>query len=218
MSSLNGKRLWQEFRERWRNEGRQRFFRFDVEFDGQEPALDDTTRFQELKSVTQSQLSHSSELDNLARCLVASLFYFEFESNPRYTEGRMSCAGHIMCRLEGRGASLTALIRQLSSCAARFQVQEQTISEPIDHRSFIGTEGEFRKRIEFQVNGRQDKISIRVAEGGATSYNISGSPFTIHSLAKAQGIDSMFGRTDHRKRGVLDGARLPESKRQRARC
>jgi hypothetical protein len=58
------------------------YHRLDVEFDQAEPRLDDAKSMSELKSKVQADDSLSKAIDRIARCTVASLFYFELESIP----------------------------------------------------------------------------------------------------------------------------------------
>ena len=68
-----------------KDQRRGQYFRFNVEFEGREPRLDDPTRMQELKDIAGQNVNHSSskQLDHLARCVIAELFYFELEGVPR---------------------------------------------------------------------------------------------------------------------------------------
>ena len=52
MSSLSGRKLWQEFQNCGRADAKGHCFRFNIniEFDGTEPSPDDTSKMQELKS------------------------------------------------------------------------------------------------------------------------------------------------------------------------
>jgi len=62
---------------------RRQFFRFNVEFVGREPRLDDLSKISEMKNFAQDVVHHSKQLDHLARCMIAELFLFELESVPR---------------------------------------------------------------------------------------------------------------------------------------
>ena len=53
-----------------------RIHRLSVDFDGAEPRLDDTSRIPELIRKAQTDPSLSPGIDAVARCMVASLFYF----------------------------------------------------------------------------------------------------------------------------------------------
>jgi len=215
MSSLSGRKLWQEFRNCGRGDTEGRYFRFDIEFDGREPSLDNINQMEGLKLRAQAEHSKSKELDNLARCVVASLFYFEFESTPQYEDGEISCAGHILCRLRSGDPALEVVLLQLSKSSAKFALQNHTLPGVIGDCSFSDRYGNFRKRVEFTVNSRQQRIPIHLREGSSLSNNISGSPFSVDSFVAAQGLEAHFGRADHRKRKQPEGLQCSGRKKQR---
>ena len=201
LSSLSGRKLWQEFRNRRRADARGRHFHFDMDFDGQEPDLDNTSKMQDLQAHARAEFSESKELHNLARRVVASRFYFELESRPRYEKGQISGAGHISCRLRSDDPALEVLLDQLSENSARFLLGDRVLPDVIkpgviDDRSFVHRSGNFRKRLEFNVSDRQHKILIALKEGSSIPNGISGSPFSVDSFIAVQGMDAPFGRDD----------------------
>ncbi len=214
LSSLSGRKLWQEFRNRRRADSKGRYFRFDIGFEGEEPGLDNTSKMQELRMQARTEFSDSNELDDLARSVVASLFYFELEPTPKYRDGKISCAGNILCRLRVGNPALEVLFSQLSKSSARFLLDERALSGAVEDRSFIDRGGNFRKRVEFSLSDRQRKISTSLKEGSHPPNNVSGSPFSVDSLVAAQGMDAHFGRADH-KRKQPDDFRSPRAKRRR---
>ena len=71
----------------------------------------------------------------------------------------------------------------------------------------MGTlDGNFCRRVQFQVYDRKSPISIQLQEGQSQPSNISGSPFSIEKLVADQGLDACFGRVDHVKRKRVDSA------------
>jgi hypothetical protein len=88
-------RLWRMFWERMR--GRHikhvfrthpRYHRLDTEFDGELLRLDNTESIYELQLKAQEDYSISKVIDNIARCAIASLFYFELDSMPERCKHR----------------------------------------------------------------------------------------------------------------------------------
>ncbi|KAH7111354.1 hypothetical protein B0J11DRAFT_598877 [Dendryphion nanum] len=65
----------------------ERYHRLNVIFDGEEPQLDDIMSIPGLKSKVQEDSSTSNAIDHVSRCLIASLFYFELDSNPSEAVG-----------------------------------------------------------------------------------------------------------------------------------
>jgi hypothetical protein len=82
-------------------------------------------------------------------------------------------------------------------------------------RSFLGKDGNFRKRVCFDVTSRQDLVSLQLREGELESYDISGSPFSVDWLVEAQGLESSFYRPDNVRKRKRAGSDEGLRKRQR---
>ena len=193
---------------------RGRYFRFNVEFNGRVPRLDDPSKIPEMKILAREVILHSKQLDQLAHCIIAELFVFELESVPRKENGRYSCTGYILCCHRAGTPVFKKLLARLMRSSAKFLLRGRALPGSIHDRSSLARDGNFRKRVCFDVTSKQELISLHLRERGSESYNISGSPFSIKWLKEAQGLGQPFGRPDgvKRKRKVDKG--LPR-KRQR---
>jgi hypothetical protein len=189
-----------------------RYHRLDTEFDGAEPRLDNTKSMHELQLKAENDPSVSNVIDNIARCAIASLFYFELDSMPEACNGQYMGTGSILCSLRGTDPLLELLLNQLSSMAATFYLNDCPISGAVGDRSFISKDGNFRKRVELNLSG---KFTIALKQGDSDPCHISGSPYMIDKLISAQGFDAHFGRADHRGRKRVADSDLPAGKRQR---
>lgn len=189
-----------------------RYHRLDIKFDDVEPRLDDTKSIPELKSRVQKDQSLSKVIDNIARCAIASLFYFEIDSIPERCNGEYVGTGFILCCLRRNDPALELLLDQLSKISATFYLNDCPILGAVSDSSFISKDGNFRKRVELNFKG---KFTISLKQGDSEPCNISGSPFSTDKLVSAQGLSAHFGRADHRKRKTLAGNNLVAIKRQR---
>jgi hypothetical protein len=136
-------------------------------------------------------------IDSIARCMVASLFYFELESIPERTDDKVVVIGHIQCSLRRNNLAFSLLLHRLSDCSATFYLNEDPISGRFDDSSSLDADGNFRKRVELATS---DKFSISLKQGHSEPCNISGSPYSVQRLILAQGLDAYLGTADHRKR------------------
>ena len=64
---------------------------------------------------------------------MASLFYFKLEPTLKYRDGKILCAGNILCRLRVGNPALEAILGA------------------VEDRSSIDRDGNFRKRVEFSI-------------------------------------------------------------------
>ena len=201
-------RLWRMFWERMRD----RHHRLDTEFDGELPRLDNTKSIYELKLKAQEDVSVSKVIDNIARCAIASKFYFELDSIPEGCNGEYIGAGVILCSIRQGDPAFEVLLDQLSKSSATFYLNNCPIPGTVGDRSFISKDGNFRKRVELSLNGR---FTISLKQGDSEPCNISGSPYLIEKLITAQGLNAYFGRADHGKRKRSADGDLLTRKRQR---
>jgi hypothetical protein len=95
-------RLWRMFWEKMRDRHvkqvfrmHPRYHRLDTEFDGEPPRLDCTESIDNLKLKAQGDHSVSKIIDNIARCAIASKFYFELDSVPEGCNGEYTGFGAI---------------------------------------------------------------------------------------------------------------------------
>jgi hypothetical protein len=199
--TMRGKRAWNTVTSSGSVRSSGKYHRLDIEFSGNEPRLDDTDSIPDMESKVLEDSTISQAIGNIARCAVASLFYFELDSIPKCFKGEYFSTGSILCKLRHGNPYFDAVLSQLSRNAATFLIDHREYPIfPGDISSF-DLEGNFQKRIDLAVG---DKFSIYLRESNSTPRNISGSPFSLEKVVLAQRLRAHFGRTDHRKRRILD--------------
>ncbi|OCK74562.1 FabD/lysophospholipase-like protein [Lepidopterella palustris CBS 459.81] len=211
MWSISGKKIWQEFRNRHRANPRAQYFRFDAEFEGAEPALDNVSRMEEVAAKVRMQLTDAPEIEAAAQCLTATRFFFELESMPIKYGDHYEGAGYIYCRLPCKSVPFQDLLQQLKDSSARFLLDGHPITTRLDW-SASDPDGIFRKRIVFKVKAG---MAITLQREGFPPRHISGSPFSVVALINAQGLNAYFGRADHKKRKRGGDVEERPGKRQR---
>ncbi|KFY17790.1 hypothetical protein V492_00388 [Pseudogymnoascus sp. VKM F-4246] len=185
------------------NKRRGEYFRFNMEFRSQQPRLDDSSKIPEMKALAQGEVAlQLSQLDQLAHCLIAEFFVFELEleSVPRKENGKYLCTGYILCCHRANSPAFNALLRRLTGLSAAFLLRGRTLPGSIQDRSSLARDGNFRKRVCFDVTSKEDLVSLQLQERGSEPYHISGSPFSVNWLIEAQGLGLPFGRRDGVKR------------------
>ncbi|KAF2752463.1 FabD/lysophospholipase-like protein [Pseudovirgaria hyperparasitica] len=191
----------------------QRIHRLNIHFEGSEPRLDDTAMIPSLASLAAGDVRISGGVEAVAHAAVASLFYFELDRMPQGPGESLEVAGSIRCVLGPADDGFDALIRRLAEGKACFMVDVRPLPGVVGDRSFADAGGRFCKRIEFVSRG---KFTLWLKLDDATTH-ISGSPFSIDRLIKAQGLDAQFGRADHQKRKAsFDHNDVGRRKKQRS--
>ncbi|KAF2182627.1 hypothetical protein K469DRAFT_711798 [Zopfia rhizophila CBS 207.26] len=189
-----------------------RVHRLSIDFEGAEPRLDDTRSMPVLKEKVQRDHSLSKKIDDITRCVVASLFYFELDSIPERFDGKHVGTGHILCSLRGNNPALKLLLNQLSDRSAGFYLNNNPILGTLHDSSNLGENGDFRKRVELNV---ADRFTVSLKQGDSEPCDISASPFSVDKLIEAQGLNADFGRASHRRKKRAADWGLPAAKRQR---
>jgi hypothetical protein len=155
-------------------------FRFNVEFSGGEPRLDDARRIPEMTiRAREAILQSPEEMDRLTLCCIAKLFVFELESAPRKDNGRFPCTGYIRCVRRAGHPSMEALLGRLTKASAKFLFRGRALAGSIRDRSSLARDGNFRKRVCFDVASKKDLFSLHLREEGSESFDISGSLFSV---------------------------------------
>lgn len=187
-----------------------RYHRLNFEFDGEEPRLDNTESMSELQSKVDEDPSLSTRIDNIARCVIASFFYFELDAAPRRCNGKFVGSGRILCVVKCGDPAYRELFDQLASIRAYLVVNDCPIVA-VNDPSCFGKDGNFRKLIDLET---ADRFAIYLKQDAVEPYNISGSPFSVERLIAAQGLEASFGRSDHRKR---KSSSVPDETRRKRR-
>lgn len=211
-------RLWRMFEEKMRDRtikdaflSHPKYHRLDLELEDSEPRLDDVGSISELQTKAQEDESLSTVIDNVARCAIASLFYFEFDSTPKKLDNTFTASGRILCVLQPNDPSFRVLFAKLANDSSGFYIDNQPISGRLDDQSIFGLDGSFRLLVELRLN---EKIAIYLKQPGSNPCNISGSPFSVNNVISAQGLDAFFGRSDHRKRKRLADTHITPRKKR----
>jgi hypothetical protein len=154
-------RLWRMFCKRMRDRHvkqvfrtHPRYHRLDIEFDGELSRLDDTKSIHELQLKAEEDHSVCKVIDNIARCAIASLFYFELCSAPEVCNREFIGTGFILCGVRCADPAFKVLLDQLSRSSATFYLNNCPIPGTVGDSSFVGKDGNFRKQVELRLSGK----------------------------------------------------------------
>ncbi|KAK5988058.1 hypothetical protein PT974_12194 [Cladobotryum mycophilum] len=173
------------------------FFRFNVEFNGKEPSLDNVTDLDYLGQIARDSIHKSPDVIRLAHCIRAELFILELAQRPRLINGVYECVGYIICRLPQDTPGFKTLMDRLNKKSATFGIGAECLINNLQDQFSVGEQLHYRRMIKFHVSGRQVPFSITLREGPVGDCHISGSPFTLDWLINAQQLDACFGLAEH---------------------
>ncbi|KAI9770218.1 MAG: hypothetical protein M1839_003246 [Geoglossum umbratile] len=135
--SLDAQEAWEQLQNTLDVNSRQRYYRLDIEFDGQEPQLDDVSKMTEMVNRTKREVAKPSSIaliEKLSNSLI------ELSSPPIQTTEGLKCKAHLMCRVNRMQSQ--KLIQRLAACQATVQVGQVSIAEftTVDH-TLMGEQG-----------------------------------------------------------------------------
>jgi hypothetical protein len=152
----------------------------------------------EMEQLAKDTVSMSSEMSRLAQCIRAENFYFELDNVPNYKNGSYECAGRVLCRLDPTMAEHVVFLEELDRNSASLKLGSRILSGRFQGRQATQSDGSFYRAVKFYVPTKKTQFRIELTEASGLPCGISGSPFTIDDLIKAQGLDSWFGTADHK--------------------
>jgi hypothetical protein len=215
----SSKRAWQQLLSHQKVGKSGVFFRFDVEFEGPEPPLDDVHVMKEIGDLARETMLDSPALNQLVFRIRAELFFFELDPSYPFQliNGVYDCVGRVLCRLRAGTPEFDALMSQLERSSAQFLVGDKVLRCRFEDNSAKLEDGNFSQTLRFRTSNRNDPLMISLQEKDA-SYPISGAPFTLQWLIEAQNLDARFGMALHRKRNwPIQELEEPQLKRRRLR-
>ena len=104
------------------------YHRLDIEFDDNEPSLDDIRSIPLLQSIAERDISKNNVIERIANKMVASLFYFELDALPERLNGRNICCGRLLCLISVTDSAFSLLMEKLSKSSATFKIPYDKIS------------------------------------------------------------------------------------------
>ncbi|KAH7142375.1 acyl transferase/acyl hydrolase/lysophospholipase, partial [Fusarium sp. MPI-SDFR-AT-0072] len=187
---------WSHLLSHQRADSNTKLFRFDVDFMGEEPLLDEVSMVERVRQTAHDAATRSSSLRRLCRHLRAELFLFELDElhPPYFLRGAYQCAGRIICQLRAHTPEYEGFIRQLCEREAAFRVGAQFLRVTYEN---INTDLCFK--VNFAVPNLSSSISVALLEGTDEESHINGSPFAIEWLIRRQALNAGFGTSDHRE-------------------
>lgn len=213
-----GRLVWERMRDsKTRRAFREhpRYHRLTTQFNGREPRLDDVQSIPELKSMVDNDIALTLPIKKIARCFVASLFYFELSSLPRHINGRKQGNGIILCSIKQTDPAFPILFERLAANSAEFRLNNFPTIKVVQPENFDSS-GNFRMKVDVVAT---DSFDLTLKQDSDEPIDISGSPFSISRLVRLQCLKAVFGRPDHKKRksGASDCCLPMKRRKMRAR-
>lgn len=134
--------------------------------------------------------------------LIASLFYMELPRVPRFYRSPERCHIYMHCRIPP-GHTLLDLLYRFHHLSTRIiyrgdEIQYAKMPLPglaTLQRCRAGKP--FRKTVVVEVSSVRAKVEVTFSGLDRSHHNISHCPYELRQLIRDQGLDNVFGRSDH---------------------
>ncbi|KAH8787540.1 acyl transferase/acyl hydrolase/lysophospholipase, partial [Hyaloscypha sp. PMI_1271] len=204
-----GESRWQELQNSLLPRFRDRYHRLNIEFNGDEPELDEVRAMPNLRQQAKFQAQSNDHVQKCADNILASLFYLELDTLPTFHRSSFVCRGRICCRITPRHKALQALARRLIDTKASFYLNSNQHIPGIDDESYNAIEGgaAYCRNVTFNVISLDDLIDIKIDGISKRARSISNCPYKVQTLIRDQGLDCVFGHRKNKRRVQVESER-----------
>ncbi|KAJ4248079.1 hypothetical protein NW762_012849 [Fusarium torreyae] len=145
----------------------------------------------------------SPSLKFVASRMLASLFYIELDFAPHFYTSPERVRARLLCRLPP-SAALTSIMRDLYLRGAQVIFRG---TELVPHVESLVTQSSlarchwgrpFVKHLDMEVWSLDSELHVAIDDGLIGEQSISHCPYALRELIRDQGLDCVFGRSDHR--------------------
>lgn len=208
MDSMDGEKLWREFYNTVSESERGRYHRMNLTLQGSQPALDDSSIMETLETQAADHVRSKMPTEPILDSMLASAFYFEFDSLPQWKESSYLCHGHIFCRLPLSRSGRKTLLSQLAQHPSYFALNGDPVAcvERVSKPA-----APYKRKISFRLNTLRETVAITLRGVTSKPHSISGLPKSANAIIKAQRLTAPFGRCDN----LTSEKKLPSLPRKR---
>ena len=197
MSSFDGESNFRDVVNSLDRENREDYKRLNVVLPRNEPAMDNTSRIDELRQLVHLNPQMIQECEETIYALLIASFYFELSCIPSsLPENRIRCLGTIRCRLPGD--VMVELLERIHPSRLSFVTHGRALGYYFGKRDLCPSCRRYRKSVEFTVRDLGQPTSIYITSARRPRRKISAFPQTMQWFIDQQHLDAPFGTAYHR--------------------
>lgn len=162
--------------------------RFDLPMDAELPDLADAEAIDSLAHKAWTYFCSHPDVEDLARAVLASNFYFQLRRMPVYADGHFVCYGRILSRISVAHPVFPSLMQKLDAEKAQFVVQGRTM--PVGKaRLLVDRSGNFCRPVYFRVRKLTELVDLQLKLDGERGKHISASPMPVETFVRLQRLE-----------------------------
>ena len=197
MSSFDGESNFRDVVNSLDRDNREDYKRLNVVLPRNEPAMDNTSRMDELRQLVHLNPQMIQECEETIYALLVASFYFELSCIPSpLPENRIRCLGTIRCRLPGE--VMVELLERIHPSRISFVTHSRALGYYFGKRDLCPSCRRYRKSVEFTVRDLGQPTNIYATSARRPRRKISAFPQTMQWFIDQQHLDAPFGTAYHR--------------------
>ena len=197
MSSFDGESNFRDVVNSLDRENREDYKRLNVVLPRNEPAMDNTSRMDELRQLVHLNPRMIQECEETIYALLIASFYFELSCIlSLLPEHRIRCLGTIRCRLPGE--VIVELLQRIHPSRLSFVTHNRALGYYFGKRDLCPSCRRYRKSVEFTVRDLGQPTNIYATSARRLPRKISAFPQTMQWFIDQQHLDAPFGTAYHR--------------------
>ncbi len=202
LSSLDGEGTWRELMNRLNERFREDYFRLNISFSGQEPAIDDIDCMNDLRASVHLRPRMFQDIKSIASALLTSTFFFELITISLFGSCMFHCQGIIRCRLQGN--VIVQALARIHSSDLDFVTDFETLGllnlkEDVCHLCH-----RYCKQVNFYIRHSSDSIVIYLQSDPHKRRKLGDFSQTMNWFVRQQNLDAVFETTNHETPDKLD--------------
>ena len=201
LSSLDGEGTWRELMNRLDQRSRGDYFRLNISFPGQEPAIDDIDCMNDLRASVHLRSRMFQDNKSIASALLASTFFFELITIPLFDSRMFHCQGIIRCRLQGN--VIVQALARIHSSELSFVTDLGTLGLLNPKEDVCHSCHRYCKQVDFYIRHPSDSIVVYLQSDPHKRRKLDDFPQTVDWFVRQQSLDAVFGTANHGAPGKL---------------
>ena len=196
------------------------YFRLNISFSSQEPAIDDIDCMNDLRASVHLRSRMFQDNRSIASALLTFTFFFELTTIPLFDSRMFHCRGIIRCRLQDN--VIVQALARIHSSDLEFVTELETLNLLKPKEDVCHLCHRYCKQVNFYIRHSSDFIAVYLQSDHHKRRKLDGFSQTMDWFVRQQNLDAVFETVNHetpdkltcRVCGVESFVRSPSTKRR----
>ena len=195
LSFLNGENIWRELMNRLNERSRGDYFRLNISFSDQEPAINDIDCMNDLRTSVHLRPRMFQDNRSIASTLLIFTFFFELITIPSFDSRMFHCQGIIRCRLQDN--VIIQAFARIHFSDLSFVIDFGTLSLLNLKKNVCHLCHRYCKQVDFYIRHSSDFIVVYLQSDSHKRRKLDDFPQTMNWFVRQQNLDAVFETINH---------------------